>query len=119
MKDFSRYEPSEVWWIFLGDESPSEFARRGATVDGFIAASHVCRSLSIAERGAVRVALTSHLNSIGIGTESCDCVLCGAPIDGHGNNPEPLAAGGRCCNDCNSVRVIPARMFGFRRRDVR
>lgn len=43
------------------------------------------------------------------------CVLCGAPIDGYGNNPEPLASydDGRACDDCNTDRVIPARLMAL------
>ncbi len=47
----------------------------------------------------------------------CDDVIRTAPF--HGNNPEPLmknsynpesANEGRCCDECNSTKVIPARM---------
>jgi hypothetical protein len=50
------------------------------------------------------------------------CCLCGGPVEpwpttpgrspgGYGNNPEPLASHpGRCCNDCNATKVIPARI---------
>lgn len=38
------------------------------------------------------------------------CVLCGKHIDGYGNNPAPLADEGKCCDSCNSKRVIPARL---------
>lgn len=42
------------------------------------------------------------------------CCLCGADIlDGIGNNPAPLmetTEENRCCNDCNSTKVIPARL---------
>jgi hypothetical protein len=43
------------------------------------------------------------------------CVLCGRHIAGFGNNPWPLAEEGRCCNDCDDLKVIPARMvrLGF------
>lgn len=37
------------------------------------------------------------------------CCLCGAYIRGFGNNPDPLAMEGRCCDDCN-IKVIEARM---------
>ena len=37
------------------------------------------------------------------------CVLCGKEIEGYGNNPAPLADEGKCCDSCNSKRVIPAR----------
>jgi hypothetical protein len=48
------------------------------------------------------------------------CVLCGGPVErwpgggGAGNNPQPLADAGRCCNNCNRTRVIPARLGGAR-----
>lgn len=38
------------------------------------------------------------------------CVLCGKHINGHGNNPAPLADEGKCCDACNKTKVIPARM---------
>lgn len=38
------------------------------------------------------------------------CVLCGEEIEGYGNNPAPLADEGKCCDSCNSKRVIPARL---------
>ena len=36
--------------------------------------------------------------------------MCGKTFFGYGNNPQPLAKEGRCCNTCNRVKVIPARM---------
>lgn len=38
------------------------------------------------------------------------CVLCLEPFDGFGNNPAPLARFGVCCDVCNSIKVIPARI---------
>jgi hypothetical protein len=40
------------------------------------------------------------------------CCICGEPIEGYGNNPEPYmsADDGRCCDACNIRFVIPARM---------
>ena len=40
------------------------------------------------------------------------CNLCGAEIIGYGNNPAPLIKhfDERCCDDCNSAYVIPARL---------
>lgn len=40
------------------------------------------------------------------------CILCGEPIDGCGNNAEPLAEG-TCCDRCNN-QVIMARLQGLR-----
>lgn len=43
------------------------------------------------------------------------CALCGKKFVGFGNNPEPLAKyEERCCDDCNTKYVIPARMYGFK-----
>lgn len=37
------------------------------------------------------------------------CILCKKKFVGFGNNPEPLAKAGRCCDKCN-VDVINARL---------
>lgn len=37
------------------------------------------------------------------------CVICGKEIQGYGNNAEPVAKG-RCCDECNKTKVIPARL---------
>ena len=38
------------------------------------------------------------------------CVLCGEPYQGYGNNPWPMANAGRCCDQCNLDKVLPARL---------
>ena len=40
------------------------------------------------------------------------CPICGEPIEGYGNNPEPFmdADNGQCCDGCNLKFVIPARL---------
>lgn len=38
------------------------------------------------------------------------CCICGEPLDGYGNNPQPYADDGRCCDGCNIKFVIPARL---------
>ena len=47
------------------------------------------------------------------------CVLCNEEIKGdvvngeakvYGHNPAPLADEGKCCDECNMFKVIPARM---------
>ena len=40
------------------------------------------------------------------------CCICGEPIEGYGNNPEPYASynNGVCCDSCNLKFVIPARL---------
>lgn len=42
------------------------------------------------------------------------CCICGEPIDGYGNNPEPYTAEGKCCDGCNLKFVIPARLDQMR-----
>lgn len=40
------------------------------------------------------------------------CCFCGGVFEGYGNNPWPAnkTEGAVCCNDCNSLYVIPARL---------
>jgi len=41
------------------------------------------------------------------------CCICGEPIEGYGNNPEPYMSaehGEKCCDSCNIHYVIPARL---------
>ena len=44
------------------------------------------------------------------------CCLCKKHSYGHGkrrqfgNNPAPLKQKGECCDDCNWIKVIPARI---------
>lgn len=38
------------------------------------------------------------------------CCICGKEIEGYGNNPVPVKAEGRCCDECNSNYVIPERI---------
>ena len=37
------------------------------------------------------------------------CSICHQPYQGFGNNAQPVNDG-RCCNDCNWMYVIPARL---------
>lgn len=37
------------------------------------------------------------------------CCICGKPIEGYGNNAEPVKKG-KCCDECNISVVIPARL---------
>ena len=37
------------------------------------------------------------------------CSICGIEYDGYGNNAEPINDG-RCCDECNLSKVIPARL---------
>lgn len=38
------------------------------------------------------------------------CCICGWLTKGYGNNPQPVKPEGRCCDTCNSMHVIPARL---------
>ena len=37
------------------------------------------------------------------------CSICGVKYIGYGNNAWPIN-NGRCCDDCNNTKVIPARL---------
>ena len=37
-----------------------------------------------------------------------ECSICGVSYTGWGNNAAPFP--GRCCNECNSDLVLPARL---------
>ena len=49
------------------------------------------------------------------------CCICGSPTYGFGNNPWPVVEdeNARCCDVCNYMRVIPARlaMMGEKQKD--
>ena len=38
------------------------------------------------------------------------CVLCKENFTGWGNNPDPLAKEGVCCDQCDMDKVIPKRI---------
>lgn len=42
------------------------------------------------------------------------CCICGDPIEGYGNNAEPMCSG-RCCNKCNMTYVLPTRHLNILR----
>ena len=49
------------------------------------------------------------------------CCICGDVFTGWGNNPYPVNKdeNARCCNDCNSMHVIPARIAAmYERKDT-
>ena len=43
------------------------------------------------------------------------CCICNRKFTGWGNNPYPVKPDGRCCDSCNSMYVIPARIFGLKK----
>lgn len=44
--------------------------------------------------------------------EKFKCCICGMTVIGWGNNPWPVVKdeNARCCNACNDMHVIPARL---------
>jgi hypothetical protein len=38
------------------------------------------------------------------------CVICEQHSVGYGNNPAPVKNEGKCCDDCNFTKVLPARL---------
>ena len=50
--------------------------------------------------------INTHLNEIENGKICC---FCNKNIKGMGNNPAPVSDIGRCCDDCNINKVLPAR----------
>lgn len=51
-----------------------------------------------------------------LGIREFRCCLCGKVCTGYGNNPYPLALGhNRCCDVCNTEKVIPARISEYNR----
>jgi len=47
--------------------------------------------------------------------ETGTCCLCGGEYTHYGNNPYPLGnnPNDRCCDECNSTKVIPARILAM------
>jgi len=52
------------------------------------------------------------------GVRYFSCCLCGEIFEGWGNNPDPIKNSEgewfdedeECCDNCNNIKVIPARM---------
>lgn len=42
--------------------------------------------------------------------EKFTCCICGKVFYGYGNNPYPVKDDGRCCDECDELIVIPARI---------
>ena len=38
------------------------------------------------------------------------CCICGIEFEGWGNNPWPVKDEGECCDVCNTIHVVPARL---------
>ena len=46
-----------------------------------------------------------------------ECSICKFRFRGYGNNPWPVTQGedDRCCDDCNAIHVVPARIANLRK----
>lgn len=42
------------------------------------------------------------------------CCICGKIEEGYGNDPWPLSEKGKCCDECNFEKVVPARITMLR-----
>ena len=49
------------------------------------------------------------------------CCICGQEFTGYGNNPYPVNSDedARCCDDCNTTKVIPARLEELQSKRIR
>ena len=56
-----------------------------------------------------RTMLKAYAKSYLKGVLKDTCCLCGADIQGHGNNASPVKEG-VCCDECNLFKVVPARL---------
>lgn len=45
------------------------------------------------------------------------CCICGKLCEGYGNNPAPIKLKGECCDECNTTKVIPARLNSMKIQD--
>ena len=50
-------------------------------------------------------------------TRRYKCVLCEKTFSGYGNNAQPITEG-RCCDDCNLIKVIPKRLEDTKNENV-
>jgi hypothetical protein len=39
-----------------------------------------------------------------------NCCICNKQLYGYGNNPQPVMEQGECCDECNILEVLPARL---------
>ena len=39
------------------------------------------------------------------------CCICGKEFTGWGNNPWPIKQSGECCDECNTDKVVHARIL--------
>lgn len=46
------------------------------------------------------------------------CCICGATYTGWGNNAWPINNEGRCCDMCNVLAVIPARLRAMKNNEA-
>ena len=46
------------------------------------------------------------------------CCFCKKTYDDFGNNAEPLVLNGKCCDECNTKKVIPARIWTITAKEI-
>ena len=46
------------------------------------------------------------------------CCICGRVFYGYGNNAEPFRKG-RCCEECNWIYVVPARIKDVEAKEIK
>ena len=55
--------------------------------------------------------LITCVNIVQLKKENPTCCLCGKKCENEfGNNAWPLKDNGKCCDECNITKVVPARM---------
>jgi len=47
------------------------------------------------------------------------CCICGKQFKEWGNNPAPIKQEGECCDNCNWTYVVPARLMGYKPKEVK
>lgn len=47
-----------------------------------------------------------------------ECCICGNEFEGWGNNPWPVKREGECCDSCNNLYVVPARIEAMYKTEV-
>lgn len=71
----------------------------------------ICKETEIEIKKSIEFKTASKMGMLVAPITDEICCLCGKRIEGQGNNPYPLKRTGRCCDECNIEKVIPARIL--------